>query len=177
VLLAGLLILNGAEVVKALRARLGPNFVIMAGDAFIPARELLKEAGRDALGMYVSSTFAPTDRLTPAGRRFVHDFARTQPVDSIPPYVLEGAQAAEVLLQAIARSDGTRASVLQQLRRIDVRDGILGSFRFDANGDKTPATIAIYRFAGKTPPGSNLPSELEGAVLDRVILVPSSLLP
>jgi branched-chain amino acid transport system substrate-binding protein len=177
VLLAGLLILNGAEVVKALRARLGPNFVIMAGDAFIPARELLKEAGRDALGMYVSSTFAPTDRLTPAGRRFVHDFAPTQPVGSIPPYVLEGAQATEVLLQAIARSDGTRASVLQQLRRIDVRDGILGSFRFDANGDKTPATIAIYRFTGKTPPGSNLPSELEGAVLDRVILVANSLLP
>jgi branched-chain amino acid transport system substrate-binding protein len=177
VLLAGLLILNGAEVVKALRARLGPDFVIMAGDAFIPARELLKEAGGDALGMYVSSTFASPDQLTPTGRRFVRDFARTQPVSSIPPYVLESAQATEVLLHAIARSDGTRASVLEELRRVDVRDGILGSFRFDANGDKTPPAIAIYRFTGKTPPRSNLPSELEGAVLDRVILVPSRLLP
>jgi branched-chain amino acid transport system substrate-binding protein len=177
VFLAGYLFFNGGEVVKALRARLGANFVIMAGDAFIPVDDLFKQAGRAALGMFVSSTFAAPDRLSPAGRRFVRDFAPTQPGRSIRPFVLETAQAAEVLVEAIARSDGTRASVLKALRAIEVRGGILRSFRFDTNGDKTPGGITIYRVTGKTPQGTNLASELQGAVVDRVVSVPSELIP
>jgi hypothetical protein len=45
VFLAGYLFFNGGEVIKALRARLGRDFVIMAGDAFIPVGVLLKAAG------------------------------------------------------------------------------------------------------------------------------------
>ena len=177
VFLAGYLFFNGGEVIKALRARLGPDFVIMAGDAFIPVGDLLKDAGPDALGMYVSSTFAAPTRLSPAGKEFVREVAPTQPGGSISPFVLETAQAAEVLLEAIARSDGSRASVLKELREIEVSDGILGTFRFDANGDKTPAAIAIYRVTGKTPRGTDIADELQGAVVDRVVSVPSELIP
>jgi branched-chain amino acid transport system substrate-binding protein len=177
VFLAGYLFFNGGEVVKALRARLGPNFVIMAGDAFIPVGDLLKEAGPGALGMYVSSTFAAPTRLSPAAKTFVREFAPTQPSGSISPFALETAQAAEVLLEAIARSDGTRASVLQALHAIEVRDGILGTFRFDANGDKTPEAIPIYRVTGETPPRAGLADELQGAVVDRVVSIPSELIP
>jgi branched-chain amino acid transport system substrate-binding protein len=177
VFLPGYLFFNGGEVVKALRARLGPDFVLMTGDAFIPVDELFKQAGRDALGMYVSSTFAAPDRLSPAGRKFARDFAPTQPGGSIAPYVLESAQAAEVLFEAIARSDGTRASVLKEMRELEVRDGILGSFRFDANGDRTPGAVTIYRVTGETPRGADLPSQLQGAVVDRVVSVPSELIP
>ena len=79
-------------------------------------------------------------------------------------------------MDAIARSDGTRASVLEELRATDVKDGILGSFRFDANGDITTASVPILRITGATPPGSDLPKAFQGAVLDRVVDVPSSLL-
>ena len=51
--------------------------------------------------------------------------------------MLEAGQAAEVVLDAIARSDGTRASVLEELRATDVKDGILGSFRFDRERSST----------------------------------------
>jgi branched-chain amino acid transport system substrate-binding protein len=177
VFLPGYLRFNGGEVVKALRARLGADFVIMTGDAFLPVDELFKQAGRDALGMYVSSTFAAPEELTPAGRKFARDFAPTQPGGSIAPYVLESAQAADVLFEAIARSDGTRASVLKEMRELEVRDGILGSFRFDANGDRTPGAVTIYRVTGETPRGADLPSQLQGAVVDRVVSVPSELIP
>ena len=53
------------------------------------------------------------------------------------------------MLAAIAGSDGTRASVLARLRASTVRDGILGSFRFDRNGDMTPAGVAILRFTAE----------------------------
>jgi branched-chain amino acid transport system substrate-binding protein len=177
VFLAGYLFFNGGEVVKALRARLGPDFPIMAGDAFIPVGDLLKAAGPAALGMYVSSTFAAPTRLSPAAEEFVREFAPTQPHGSIPPFVLETAQATEIMLEAIARSDGTRASVLRALRASEVRDGILGTFRFDANGDKTPEAIPIYRVTGKTPRGAGLADEMQGAVVDRVVSLPSSLIP
>ena len=58
-----------------------------------------------------------------------------------------GAQAAEVLLDAIAASDGTRRSVTAQLFRSRVRDGLLGSFGFDRNGDTTLRRIFIHRIS------------------------------
>ena len=61
------------------------------------------------------------------------------------------AQAAEVLLQAIAASDGTRASVTENLLKVRVEDGILGSFAFDANGDTTAAGVTMYRIEQGKP--------------------------
>ena len=53
-----------------------------------------------------------------------------------------------MLLDAIARSDGTRASVVEELFATKVEDGILGSFAFDRFGDIDPAPIGVYRFEG-----------------------------
>jgi branched-chain amino acid transport system substrate-binding protein len=177
VLIAGVINFNGVQLVRDLRTGLGPHVAIMAGDGF-PVPELLHFARREAIGMYTTTTATPVEQLTPAGQRFVREFAPTQPGGSIPPYVLETAQAAEVLLEAISRSDGSRASVLKELRAIQVTDGILGSFRFDANGDKTPGAITAYRITGENPPdGANLPPELQGTVFDRTIAIPERLLP
>jgi ABC-type branched-subunit amino acid transport system substrate-binding protein len=106
-----------------------------------------------------------------AGERFSRDLGET----AHGQYALQSAQATEVVLQAIARSDGTRASVLKELRATDVRDGLFGSFHFDRYGDMTPARVTILRVTGRTPPGLTLPSSLEGAVVDRVVTVPASL--
>ena len=65
-------------------------------------------------------------------------------------------------MQAIARSDGTRASVLEELRATRVKDGLLGSFRFDRNGDLTPGHEPILRITGTTPPQAGLPQQLPG---------------
>ena len=126
--------------------------------------------------MYMSTTAIAVEQLTPAGRRFVREFAPSQPNGAISSYVLETAQAAEVLLEAISRSDGSRASVLKELRKTEVRDGILGDFRFDTNGDKTPGAITIYRVTGKSSPGAGVPPEYEGAVFDRTLPIPDDLL-
>ena len=49
------------------------------------------------------------------------------------------------MLDAIARSDGTRPSVLEQLFTTKVRAGLLGDFAFDAAGDITQSPITILR--------------------------------
>ena len=44
-----------------------------------------------------------------------------------------------------AASDGSRRSVTAAAVKTRVRDGIIGDFAFDANGDVTPPRIAVYR--------------------------------
>ena len=42
------------------------------------------------------------------------------------------------MLDAIARSNGTRSSVSDQLFKTNVKNGIMGTFHFDKNGDICP---------------------------------------
>jgi ABC-type branched-subunit amino acid transport system substrate-binding protein len=86
-------------------------------------------------------------------------------------------RAVQVVLDAIARSDGTRGSVLEQLRATRAKGGLFGSFRFDRFGDITPSAVAIHRVTGETKPGSKTAPSLRGAVLDRVISIPEQLSP
>ena len=61
------------------------------------------------------------------------------------------AQAAQITLDAIARSDGTRASVLKEMFKSNVKNGIMGSFHFDKNGDIVPIkAISFDQLKGKT---------------------------
>jgi ABC-type branched-subunit amino acid transport system substrate-binding protein/streptogramin lyase len=161
----------GGALVKALRARLGPRVAIMVGDQF-DVGGLLDDAGRAAHGVYLATTEALPDAgsLTPAAARFAASFGAA----ARRGFAMNAAAAAEVVLQAIARSDGTRASVLRSLRSLRVTNGILGTFTF-ADGDISPARVTVLRVTGSTPKGVQLPLSLEGAAVERVIEVPASL--
>ena len=50
------------------------------------------------------------------------------------------------MLDAIAKSDGTRGDVTARLFETEVTDGLLGTFRFDANGDPADATGPVVGF-------------------------------
>jgi ABC-type branched-subunit amino acid transport system substrate-binding protein/DNA-binding beta-propeller fold protein YncE len=166
---------GGDRLLRALRARLGRRVPILAGFYFADGvPDVLEQVGPAARGLYVATSDLPRAELelTPAAQRFLDEFG---PGDTEGGFVLEAAQTAELVLQAIARSDGTRASVLDELKASRVRDGLLGSFRFDRNGDVTPATVPILRITGSTPPGAGLPSGFQGAVVDRVVEVPRRL--
>ena len=116
----------GGALVKALRARLGPRVAIMVGDQF-DVGGLIHGAGLAARGVYLATVEALPDAgsLTPAGARFAASFGTA----ARRGYAMNAAAAAEVVLQAIARSDGTRASVLRSLRSLHVNNGILGTSR------------------------------------------------
>jgi ABC-type branched-subunit amino acid transport system substrate-binding protein len=173
VVLAGDPYVGADRVVKALRERLGRRLTIMGGFFFAFAPNVLHRLHRAAHGIYVATSDLPRGVLPlgAEGERFARELG-----DAGKQYgTLEAGQAAEVVLAAIARSDGTRASVLRELRRTRVKDGILGSFGFDANGDITAATVPILRITGSTPPSAGLPPQFQGAVVDRVVKVSPSL--
>lgn len=121
--LGGLLDTNAAAVVRTLRARLGRSVDLMAPDGLTPLPLLVEQAGDAARGMYVSLAGVVTGRLPRAGARFVERFGQTQSGVPVEPAAVYAAQATEVLLDALARSDGTRSSVVDELFRTRIRDG------------------------------------------------------
>ncbi|HVI18119.1 MAG TPA: hypothetical protein VM712_07055, partial [Gaiellales bacterium] len=77
-------------------------------------------------------------------------------------------QATDVLLAAIARSDGTRRSVTAELLGVKLRDGPLGSLALDAQGDPVRAMVSVFRVS----PGGRvdgLPFDYQDSVLSTVL--------
>ncbi len=176
VFLEGLLLGNNGELVKDLRAQLGPRVLLVVPDGYLGSPDLFRDVGPAARSLYVT-WLGETDakRLPPTGRQFVKEFRASERAKQFNPFTIYAAQAAEVLLDAIARSDGTRASVTRELMAARVRNGIVGSFRFDRNGDTTIQRVTILRptRAG----GARIVGGFEGSIAVRVIDVPQSLLP
>lgn len=144
VYLSGLTQVNAKRLIEDLRALLPRDVELIAPDSFA-AEEIAQELGAAGEGMYVTVSGIPLESLPPAGRRLMQGLGlAANDVDST--YVPGAAQAAAILLDAIGRSDGTRASVVRELFASRVVDGILGSFSFDRFGDIVPAPVGVYRF-------------------------------
>jgi DNA-binding SARP family transcriptional activator/ABC-type branched-subunit amino acid transport system substrate-binding protein len=143
VFLGGAIIDNEGRLIRELRAAL-PRAQLLAPDAFATTEVLVDAAGSAAEGMTVTIAGTPPDALGGRGRKFVAGL--TQDLGVTPEtYSVYAAQAAEVVLDAIARSDGTRTSVVRQLFRTRVHDGIVGDFSLTGSGDTTARAIAVYR--------------------------------
>jgi branched-chain amino acid transport system substrate-binding protein len=157
VYLGGIVCNNGVKLIKDLRAAVGPRPVFVAPDGFTPYSATL-EAGSAAQGMVISYAGQPLSKLGPAGKKFMAQFrAYAKIKGNMPPYAVYQAQAAQIMLGAIARSNGTRASVVKQMMSARVKNGIMGTFRFDKNGDIIPnkwisfdklkGNAGVYEFA------------------------------
>jgi branched-chain amino acid transport system substrate-binding protein len=153
VYLGGLECENGSKLIKDLRGTLGKTFPLIAPDGFSSFSDTWKNSGGAALGMYISVAGQPNDKLGPAGKKFVKDFGAE--IGAEPnPYSAYGAQAMEVMLNAIANSGGSRAKTADNLLHTKVTDGILGNFSINANGDTTSNPVTQYKLlqGGKTTP-------------------------
>jgi branched-chain amino acid transport system substrate-binding protein len=137
---------DSAALIRELRRKLGPRVLLLGPDAFNDDR-VGGVVGAAAEGMTVTVAGAPVDRLPPTGRRFVKSFGGA--LGATPNiYAVYGAQATDVMLDAIARSDGTRAGVTRRLLETRVRNGILGSFAFTPAGDMTSPAVTNHRVTG-----------------------------
>ncbi len=149
VFLGGLIDENGAQVIKDKVAVLGPNdgdVKLLAPDGFT-TQATIDEAGGAAEGMFMSVAGNPISEFTGAAKQFVDDLlAGPLSGKAIDPYAIYGAQAAVVLLDAIAASDGSREDVIAKMFETDCQGCLLGDFKFNENGDPTNATGAVVGF-------------------------------
>jgi len=149
VYLGGLVCDNGVKLLKDLRSVL-PASVIMGGpDGWTP-ESATAAAGSAAQGFYISYAGQPLATLGPTGKKFIAGLrAYAKVKGQMPPYPVYQGQSAQVLLNAIAKSNGTRLAVTKALFKTSVKNGIMGTFHFDSNGDIVPKKyITIERIKG-----------------------------
>jgi len=146
VFLGGLICENGGKLIKDIAAG-APGVKIMAPDGFTPVSATVQGAGSAAEGMTVSVAGLPNAALKGAGKAFVIAFTKADH-KAPDPYSVYAAQATEVLLRAIAQSNGTRADVTKQLFKVRLLGSILGNVGFNSNGDVTSNPVTIYKVKG-----------------------------
>jgi branched-chain amino acid transport system substrate-binding protein len=160
VYLGGYVFNNGPRLIKDLRTALGPDAELMGPDAFNNLDALVEGAGAAAEGFAPLIAVLPNKELPDPGREFAERFKER--FGSRPCcFSVHAAEAARMILDAIAASDGNRREVLDHLFRTPVDDGYVGNFRFDRYGDTTRTTMGVYRVEGGrlrfqtaiTPPG------------------------
>jgi branched-chain amino acid transport system substrate-binding protein len=132
-----------SPLIRGLR-RAMPHVQLIASDGFAFFPQLVRDVGDAVEGMVVSQPQIAPSLLRGPGRRFVTEFGK-QIGGTFYPWTAYGAQAADVLLDAIARSDGTRLSVTKALFTTRVRNGVIGSFSFTPTGDTTTGSVTMIR--------------------------------
>jgi branched-chain amino acid transport system substrate-binding protein len=149
VFLGGLIDENGAQVIKDKVKVLGDNETVKLymPDGFTTQQTIDESGVENTRGAFFSVAGVPAEEFTGRGAEFVEEFQDVLGDEPIDPYAVYGAQAAQILLDAIAASDYTRAGVIEQMFAVTVEDGFLGSFSFSENGDPELASGAVVGFS------------------------------
>ena len=137
VFLGGIISNNGGQLIKDKVAVLGDNTkVALFGPDGFNTSDTVTDAGAASEGMYVTIGGAsPNDLKNAAGKAFVSSFKKTYKVKTLQAYTGYGAEAMQVLMAAIAKSNGTRASIVKSLYNLTVPNSILGPAKIDKYGD------------------------------------------
>jgi branched-chain amino acid transport system substrate-binding protein len=146
VFVGGLVCENGGKLIKDIASG-APGVKIMLPDGFTPISAVVQQGGAAAEGATVSVAGLPNTALKGAGATFVKNFTKADK-RAPDPYSVYAAQAAEALVGAIKQSNGTRADIAKQVFKINLKNSILGTLKFNANGDVTANPVTIYKIKG-----------------------------
>jgi branched-chain amino acid transport system substrate-binding protein len=137
---------NGGQLIKDKVAIVGDNEAVklLVSDGFV-ITSLFEEAGEANLeGAFGTAPTTPPENLTGEGAQFAADLASRLGVDNLNVYTIYAAAAAQVAVDAIGRSDGSRADVIAKLFETNV-DTVVGPMSFNEEGDPENATESVYQ--------------------------------
>jgi branched-chain amino acid transport system substrate-binding protein len=164
VFIGGLIDENSGQLINDKVAVLGSNSKVklMLPDGFTTDAIFQRSQGGtpQANGAYFSVAGVGIDKYKGAAEKFISGFKSQLGGKPVDPYAILGAQAAQVLLDAIEKSDGSRSDVIDQIHKVKVSDGLIGSFEFNKNGDITGAKGAALLFTIYSGQGNHLQTTL-----------------
>lgn len=143
VYVAGLVDLGGLRLLADLRRRLGPRVRLVVPEGFLSTNAAAEGISAPGYGAFVVFHGVPPSRLGASGDRFREDY-RAAYGRAADQFAVQAAEAAEALVAAIARSDGSRRAVTAGLLGTSRADGLFGAYRFDRQGDVEPAPVTVY---------------------------------
>jgi branched-chain amino acid transport system substrate-binding protein len=165
VFLGGIISNNGGQLIKDKVAVLGDNTKVplMGPDGFNTS-ETITDAAAASDQMYVTiGGSSPNDLKNAAGKAFVSAFKKAYKVNTLQAYTGYGAEAMQVLLAAIAKSNGTRGDVVKHLFNLTVPNSILGPASIDQYGDPVYGT-------GSSKGGAVTVQQIKGNAISTIIV-------
>jgi len=155
VYLAGIFDNNGGQLVKDKVKVLGDNTKVkfMMPDGFTGYPDFL--ALKEAQGAYLSFTGLSIDQFPKGGaaEKFQAAYLKEYKVAPTSSFSVYGAAAAQVILDAIARSNGTRKDVFMKMKTVDIpaAKSVVGTrLKFDDGGDIMAKDITILTVTNST---------------------------
>lgn len=148
IFIGGISDFNGGQVVKDKVATVGDNEAVklMVSDGFVTA-SLFDEAGPQNLeGAYGSAPVLNPEDLGEGGQKFLAAYKEQYGEPEV--YTAYAAAAAQVIIDAIGRSDGTREDVVAKMFETNIEDGIVGPMSFNENGDPENGLISVFQAKG-----------------------------
>jgi branched-chain amino acid transport system substrate-binding protein len=181
VFIGGLIDENAGQLINNKVDVLGPNaatadeegVVLLLPDGF--TTDAIFDPGEGgtprAEGAYFSVAGVPVEEFAGAAEEFISGFEGELDGEPVDPYAIYGAQAAQLVLQAIEEAGADRAGILESIYNAQVSDGLIGSFEINENGDPSGASGAvvgftIYRGTDKLEPETTIspkPENVEAA--------------
>jgi branched-chain amino acid transport system substrate-binding protein len=152
VFVGGLIDENAGQLIEDKVKVLGPNagdVTLLLPDGFTTDAIFDPAEGGtpDAKDAFFSVAGVPTDEFKGAGAEFASAFQEEKlGGDPVDPYAIYAAQAAQVMIDAIAEAGDDRAAIIDAIFATEVTDGLIGTFSFDENGDPTGAEGAVVGF-------------------------------
>ena len=151
IFIGGLIDENSGQLINDKVAILGPNsgsVKLMLPDGFTTDAVFDRSQGGtpNAKDAYFSVAGVGIDKYKGAALKFINGFKATLGGKPVDPYAILGAQAGQVLLGAIGKSDGTRSDVIAKVYATKVTNGLIGNFEFNKNGDLSGAKGAAVLF-------------------------------
>jgi branched-chain amino acid transport system substrate-binding protein len=160
VFIGGLIDENSGQLINDKVDILGDNsqVLLMLPDGFTTDSIFQRSEGGtpQANGAFFSVAGVGIDKYKGAALTFINGFKSQLGGKPVDPYAILGAQAAQVMLKAIANSDGTRSSVTGNIFKTKIDNGLIGSFELNKNGDLTGAKGAALLFTIYTGAGNHL---------------------
>jgi branched-chain amino acid transport system substrate-binding protein len=160
VFIGGLIDENSGQLINDKVAVLGDNkkVLLMLPDGFTTDAVFQRSEGGtpSANGAYFSVAGVGIDKYKGAALKFIDGFKSELNGKAVDPYAILGAQAAQVLLDAIERSDGSRSSVIEEVFKTKIKNGLIGDFELNENGDLTGANGAALLYTIYVGEGAHL---------------------
>jgi branched-chain amino acid transport system substrate-binding protein len=138
---------NGGQLVKDKAQIVGDNTKVklMVSDGFVLS-SLFEEGGKaNVEGAIGTAPTQPPAKLTGKGKKFIDDFLAAENGKPAEVYTVYAAAAMQAVLDAIGRSDGTRADVLAKLFETNIPDSVVGALSFNEQGDPAGGTESVYK--------------------------------
>jgi branched-chain amino acid transport system substrate-binding protein len=127
----------GNRLVRARADVLGPDVRVLVSDGFLDG-----ELPKDAEGIYKTTPYLPPAQLP--DQKFVQTY--TDRYGAAPgAYAAYAVAALQALLDAIARSDHSRAGVAEKLLQANVQETPIGPVSFDRYGDRVSPPVGVFQ--------------------------------